>query len=318
MKIIFKDLEPLELEINDQNNEQTVSSLKSIICSKHNIDNNINLIYCGQNLLNNRKLKDYQINNDSCIQTFIDCPTPEERDNTDIPQRNETRNVNTDNVNIMYEFSLGGSQTPRNTFSTDNNIQLSDIFSLFSNISRNNRSQRSSSRRRQSENNFFSGVRNNPDRDTQLNSENVNHSRGNNLSDNNPRELWRLLNNLNSQSHFNQLLNYLNDHGFDIPIDDLNSLIDNLNFRTENRLSVLSSLITIIKALSERTNSLTTETEISNNRQTEEGRDYSHLVSQIKDMGFFDEQLIIDTLTQSKGNINVTVETLLNKINNAR
>ena len=94
-------------------------------------------------------------------------------------------------------------------------------------------------------------------------------------------------------------------------------MIDNLNFRTENRLSVLSSLITIIKALSERTNSLTTETEISNDRQSENS-DYSHLVSQIKDMGFFDEQLIIDTLLQSKGNINVTVETLLNKINNAR
>jgi len=317
MKIIFKDLEPLELEFDEQNNEQTVSNLKSIICSKHNIDNNINLIYCGQNLLNNRKLKDYQINNDSCIQTFIDCPTPEERDNTDIPQRNEPRNVNTDNINIMYEFSLGGSQTPRNTFSTDNNIQLSDIFNLFSNISRNNRSQRSSSRRRQSENqtsyessgNRYPSVSNN-----RSGNRDIPRPSRNNV---NLQELWGLLSNLNSQSDFNQLLNYLNDHGFDIPIDDLNSLIDNLNFRTENRLSVLSSLITIIKALSERTNSPTTEREMSTNRQSENS-DYSHLVPQIKDMGFFDEQLIIDTLTQSKGNINVTVETLLNKINNAR
>ena len=305
------------MEFDEENNEQTVSNLKSIICSKHNIDNNINLIYCGQNLLNNRKLKDYQINNDSCIQTFIDCPTSEERDNTDIPQRNEPRNVNTDNINIMYEFSLGGSQTPRNTFSTDNNIQLSDIFNLFSNISRNNRSQRSSSRRRQSENqttyesssNWYPNVSNN-----RSGNRDIPRPSRNNV---NLQELWRLLSNLNSQSDFNQLLNYLNDHGFDIPIDDLNSLIDNLNFRTENRLSVLSSLIIIIKALSERTNSLTTEREMSTNRQSENS-DYSHLVPQIKDMGFFDEQLIIDTLTQSKGNINVTVETLLNKINNAR
>lgn len=317
MKIIFKDLEPLELEIEDQNNEQTVSNLKSIICSKHNIDNNINLIYCGQNLLNNRKLKDYQINNDSCIQTYIECPILEERDNTDVPQRNETRNINTDNVNIMYEFSLGGSQTPINTFSTSNDIQLSDIFSLFNNISRSNRNHREPPRRRHSEYNSSSGGSNNHGRDTQFSSENINHSRGNNLSDNNPHELWRLLNNLNSQSDFNQLLNYLNECGLGIPINDLNSLINNLNIRNENRLSVLSSLITIINSISERRNTPIRQEAVAVDRHAEV-REYSHLVSQIKDMGFFDEQLIIETLTQSKGNINLTVETLLNKINDAR
>lgn len=333
MKIIFKTLEPLELEIDDIRSDQTVSDLKSIICSKHGIDNNINLIYYGQNLLNNRKLEDYQINNDSCIQTFIDCPDVVENENIEVPSRNENRNVNSDNVNIMYEFSLGDSQTPINTFSTDNRIQLSDIFGLFSHISRNNNSRRNSARPSQSENHSTSENSNNPTRETENSSENINHPGRNNNStretqrsseninhfgrNNNLTELWRLLLNLNSQSDFNRLLEYLNEKGLNCPIDELNSLINNLNITNQNRLSTLSSLMTIMRTFSESRES-STRHEIGSPNQARESSDYSHLVSQIKDMGFFDEGLIIEILTRSKGNINLTVETLLNRINNAR
>ena len=78
-----------------------------------------------------------------------------------------------------------------------------------------------------------------------------------------------------------------------------------------HRLNMLSSLINLFNHIRvpEHRDSLRV--------RENETPDYSQKVVQVKEMGFFDEEMILETLKNCNGNINLTVETLLNKINTA-
>lgn len=337
MKIIFQILEPIVIDITEDNQHLFISEIKSRISSQYSIDKNIYLIYCGKNLLNSKRISDYQINNNSCLQSFIE--------NTEVVEENNqsstlpsSPNVNSDNVNIMYEFSLGGPTFSSSRFSTNtnNNIQLSDIFSLISNISRDrsrtSRASRNSSRTGYStfntnttresnfqENRDTTSINNDNQRRTDESSNSQTNNTSRNPNNDNLQELWELLNNLVSgQSNLRSVINYLHQRGLNIPEEQLEQFINNISLQNGNRLSVLSSLITILKSVSENRVHSPLSTEFSNtNTNHPETSDYSDLIPQIKEMGFYDDQMIMDALIQSKGNLNLTTETLLNRIKNA-
>lgn len=334
MRIIFQNLEPIVIEITEDNQHLTISEIKSRICSQYSIDKNINLIFCGKNLLNSKRISDYQINNNSCLQSFIENREVVEENNqsSSLPS---SPNVNSDNVNIMYEFSLGGPTFPMSTFSnnSNSNTQLSDIFSLINNISRDrSRVNRNSSRtgyntfntnttreRNSQGNRDTSSINNdNQRREDESSNSQSNRSSGNPNNDN-LQELWELLNNLVSgQSNLRSVINYLHQQGLNIPEEQLEQFINNISLQNGNRLSVLSSLITILKSISENCVHSPISTEFSNtNTNQPEPVDYTDLIPQIKEMGFYDDQMIMDALIQSKGNLNLTTETLLNRIKNA-
>lgn len=331
MKIIFQNHEPIVIEITEDNQHLTISEIKSRICSQYSIDKNIYLIYCGKNLLNSKRISDYQINNSSCLQSFIE--------NTEIVEENNqssslpsSQNVNSDNVNIMYEFSIGRPTFPMSTFSSNSNTnsQLSDIFSLINNISRD-RTRGNTSRTRTGYNTFNTNTTrersSQANRDTtSINNDNqrrtdesTNSQSNSSSSNDNLQELWELLNNLESgQSNLRSVINYLHQQGLNIPEEQLEQFINNISLQNGNRLSVLSSLITILKSVSENRLHSPISTEFSNtNTNHPETSDYTDLIPQIKEMGFYDDQMIMDALIQSKGNLNLTTETLLNRIKNA-
>lgn len=334
MKIIFQNLEPIVIDITEDNQHLTISEIKSRISSQYGIDKNIYLIYCGKNLLNSKRISDYQIDNNSCLQSFIE--------NTEVVEENNqsstfssSPNVNSDNVNIMYEFSLGGPTFPSPRFSTNtnNNIQLSDIFGLISNISRDRsrttRASRDSSRtgyntnttreRNSQGNGDTSNINNDNQRRTDESSNSQTNNTSNNSNNDNLQELWELLNNLEfGQSNLRSVINYLHQQGLNIPEEQLEQFINNISLQNGNRLSVLSSLITIFKSVSENRVHSPISTGFSNtNTNQPEPVDYTALIPQIKEMGFYDDQMIMDALIQSKGNLNLTTETLLNRIKNA-
>ena len=334
MKIIFQNHEPIVIEITEDNQHLTISEIKSRICSQYSIDKNIYLIYCGKNLLNSKRISDYQINNSSCLQSFIE-NTEVVEENNQSSSSTSSQNVNSDNINIMYEFSIGRPTFPMSTFSSNSNTnsQLSDIFSLINNISRdrtrgntsstrtgNNTLNTNNTRERSSQaNRDTTSINNDNQRTTDESTNSQSNTLRNNPNNNNLQELWELLNNLVSgQSNLRSVINYLHQRGLNIPEEQLEQFINNISLQNGNRLSVLSSLITILKSVSENSLYSPISGESSNRNTTQpELNDYSDLVSQIKEMGFYDDQMIMDALTQSKGNLNLAIETLLNRIKNA-
>ena len=366
MKIISESLEPLIIDINSHNNLMTISELKSTICCQANIEENINLVYCGKKLLNNKNISDYQIDNHSCIQVFkeINLPLPDEeteqsQSRNREPNRRHSSRASSDNINIMYEFSLG-ENLPFSLSSSSTNLngtnQLSNIFNLLNNMSvssRNNREPRSSSTsssyrqnnntQNNTDNSNINNIRNNSnsglsDNQNNTDNSNINNIRNNSnsgLSDNQNSEqinssqeslrednhlqtndfynLWRIINNLESQSDLTPILEILSRHGLDISVNQLQQFLNNINNNNGHRLTILSSLISILNYVSTRNNNHQISTLSTENSNI----DYSHCIPQIKEMGFYDEQLILESLNKCHGNINLTIETLLNKINNA-
>lgn len=348
MKFIFESLETVEIELNEDNCNLKVSDFKSKICTERDISKNIYLVFGGKNLENNKMMSHYEIEDKSCIQVFTEVTefneevqeSNSENLNTQEETRepeSERRNPNNDNINIMYEFTLGGQNTPLSMNSNRVNLNsresLSDIFNLFTNISNPPRGDRNQS-------NIFSNR--NPNNNRHNNNVQIpNHQRGASIDNtnnnnqfnrdnrvpNNPtevrshnsnlqnqsgiNELWQLLYGVSGRSNLRPILRILNNHGLNIPITEAQNFIDTMSTNDAHRLNMLSSLINLFNHIRvpEHRDSLRV--------RENETPDYSQKVVQVKEMGFFDEEMILETLKNCNGNINLTVETLLNKINTA-